>query len=702
MSDTTTSPTAAGITRRTVLKTAGAAFGLYFVGVLDGRPWVLEAAAGEVAAGFLDPLSVPKWVAPLLVPPVMPTTGRTTLRGGKNADLYDIAVRQISQQVLPAPLPPTTLWAYGPTSARKGKAALLFHAPSATIEAKWQRPVRVTWRNELVDADGRFLPHLLPIDPTLHWANPPGGTTDRDSRPVFAATPEPYRGPVPVVTHVHGAVGVGDESDGYPEAWYLPDAVDLPAGHAHDGTWYAFFRSKAEKAHGLAWPTGGATFHYPDDQRASTLWYHDHTLGMTRANVYAGPAGFYLLRGGPNGDDAVIDSRAKLPAVLPGPAPQEADGFPSSKQYREIPLAIQDRSFLSDGSLFYPDSREYFDGTVGPYVPEGDVSPIWNPEFFGNTIMVNGHTWPTHTVEQRRYRFRLLNGCNARFLILDLGLPGAEAWQIGTEGGFLAAPVNLTAEHGGRLLLGPAERADVILDLTHVPVGSHIIRNLGPDEPFGGGQPDADFDVANPASTGQVLQLVVVPATSPDPTTPAAFLVLPAIDPLPTTAVRRLALVEEMSTAPELADDPPPIAALLGTVDATGTWSTYMWSDPITENPAVGAAETWEIFNSTADAHPIHVHEVVFQVENREPVAIDEATHYIAPAGGARPPEPGENGWKDTVIAYPGEVTRIRMRFDRGGQFVWHCHIVEHEDNEMMRPYRIGPEQPGQPGLPPA
>ena len=263
MSDTTTSPTAAGITRRTVLKAAGAAFGLYFVGVLDGRPWVLEAAAGEVAAGFLDPLSVPKWVTPLLVPPVMPTTGRTTLRGGKNADLYDIAVRQISQQVLPAPLPPTTLWAYGPTSARKGKAALLFHAPSATIEAKWQRPVRVTWRNELVDADGRFLPHLLPIDPTLHWANPPGGTTDRDSRPVFAATPEPYRGPVPVVTHVHGAVGVGDESDGYPEAWYLPDAVDLPAGHAHDGTWYAFFRSKAEKAHGLAWPTGGSDLPLP-------------------------------------------------------------------------------------------------------------------------------------------------------------------------------------------------------------------------------------------------------------------------------------------------------------------------------------------------------------------------------------------------------------------------------------------------------
>lgn len=697
MSDTTTPPTATGVTRRTVLKAAGAGFGLYFVGTVGGRPWVLEAAAGEALTDLLDAHLIPQWVTPLVIPPVMPAAGRTVLRGGQNADLYDVAVRQVSQQVLPAPLPATTVWAYGPTTARSGRAALLFHAPSATIEARWGRPVRVTWRNELVDAGGRFLPHLLPVDPTLHWANPPGGTGSRDSRPTFDATPGPYTGPVPVVTHVHGAVGVGDESDGYPEAWYLPDAVDLPTGYAREGTWYSFFRSRAAAAHGVTWPAGGATFHYPDEHRAATLWYHDHTLGMTRANVYAGPAGFYLVRGGPEGDDAVLDSRTGLPAVLPGPAPREADGFPSTKQYREFPLAVQDRTFRTDGSLFYPDSRAFFDGTVGPYVPEGDVPPIWNPEFFGNAIMVNGHTWPTHTVEQARYRLRLLNGCNSRFLILDLGLPGAQAWQIGTEGGFLAAPVDLTAEHGGLLLLGPAERADVVLDLTRTPLGPHVVRNLGPDEPFGGGQPDGDFDVADPATTGQVLQLVVVPASGPDPTTPPAFLALPPVAPLPTTSVRRLALVEEMSTAPELADDPPPVAALLGTVDGTGTWSTRMWDDPVTENPAVGAAETWEIYNATADAHPIHVHEVFFQVADREPAVVDEHAHRVAPAGGARPPEPGEVGWKDTVIAYPGEVTRIRMRFDRAGQYVWHCHIVEHEDNEMMRPYRIGPEQPGQP-----
>ena len=142
----------------------------------------------------------------------------------------------------------------------------------------------------------------------------------------------------------------------------------------------------------------------------------------------------------------MLDSRSGTPAVLPGPAPKEGDKFPPNKTYYEIPIAIQDRSFNADGSLFYPDTRAFFDGVAGPYIPETDVSPIWNPEFFGNMIMVNGNTWPFLTVEQRRYRFRFLNGCQSRFLILDFSqIPGVEVWQIGNEGGFLAAPVNLTA-----------------------------------------------------------------------------------------------------------------------------------------------------------------------------------------------------------------------------------------------------------------
>ena len=231
-------------------------------------------------------------------------------------------------------------------------------------------------------------------------------------------------------------------------------------------------RRRPNQRYGANWGPGFATFQYPNHNRASTIWYHDHALGMTRLNVYAGPAGFYIVRGGPSGDEAVLDSRFGTTAVLPGPAPTEGDEFPPNKTYYEIPIAIQDRSFNTDGSLFYPDTRAFFDEFIGPYIPETDISPIWNPEFFGNMIMVNGNTWPFQTVEQRRYRFRFLNGCQSRFLILDFSnIPGVEVWQIGNEGGFLAAPVNITAGLGNRLLMGLAERADVIVDFTNVPEG---------------------------------------------------------------------------------------------------------------------------------------------------------------------------------------------------------------------------------------
>ena len=180
---------------------------------------------------------------------------------------------------------------------------------------------------------------------------------------------------------------------------------------------------------------------------------------MTRLNVYAGPAGFYIIRGGPDGDDAVLDSRSGTTAVLPGPAPKENDKFPPNKTYYEIPIAIQDRTFTTEGELFYPDTRAFFDGVEGPFVPDTDISPIWNPEFFGNMMMVNGNTWPFQIVEQRRYRLRFLNGCQSRFLIVDFDqVPGVEAWMIANEGGFLNAPVDLTTTNGNRLLMGrPSE-----------------------------------------------------------------------------------------------------------------------------------------------------------------------------------------------------------------------------------------------------
>lgn len=681
------------ITRRTFLKYSGGTALTWYALNKFGLLQVL----GQIQGGTLNPNLVPKYQTPLLIPPVMPKAGTIVAKGGKNIDYYEISMKQFQQQILPAGFATTTVWGYGAVSSASKRGLLVHNAPSLTIEAKWNRPVRIKWINDLRDANNNFLPHLLPVDQTLHWANPPGGTLHRDSRPSFTETPGPYDGPVPIVTHVHGAVGVGDESDGYAEAWYLPNANNLPIGYASEGTWYNFFKDKAASNFGATWGPGFAVFQYPNENRASTIWYHDHALGMTRLNVYAGPAGFYIIRGGPAGDDAVHDSRTGTTAILPGPAPRENDKFPANKTYYEIPIAIQDRSFNTDGSLFYPNTREFFDEFTGPFIPFTDVSPIWNPEFFGNVMMVNGNTWPFHTVEQRRYRLRFLNGCQSRFLILDFSnIPGVEVWQIGNEGGFLASPVNISSDHGNHLLIALAERADTIVDFTNVPVGNYVLGNIGPDEPYGGGEPPDDFDLADPETTGQVMEFRVVPAAGIDETTPPMFLQLPSIPALPDPVrTRPLALLEEMSTVWD-----GPAAALLGNVNETGIPTKKMWAEPVTENPNVGDTEVWEFYNLTADAHPMHIHEIVFELINRERLVL-EGDHPSIPVqltGDVRPAEPWESGFKDTVISYPGEVTRLRGRFLTAGQFVWHCHIVEHEDNEMMRPYRIGPIQPGQPG----
>jgi FtsP/CotA-like multicopper oxidase with cupredoxin domain len=274
--------------------------------------------------------------------------------------------------------------------------------------------------------------------------------------------------------------------------------------------------------------------------------------------------------------------------------------------------------------------------------------------------------------------------------------------MIGNEGGFLAAPVNLTADNGNRLLMAPAERTDVIVDFSNVPTGNYVLANVGPDEPFAGGVPGEDFAVADSRTTGQVMQFRVVPARVADDSTPPRYLQLPAIQPLPAaTSTRQLALIEEASEgADEEGDEVEgPVEALLGTV-AEGVWTQRKWMDLVTENPAVGATEIWEIYNTTADAHPMHIHEIAFEVVNRERLVLNDDEEVVEPIqldGDISPPRPSETGFKDTVIAYPGQVTRLKARFTTPGQFVWHCHIVEHEDNEMMRPYRIGPAQPGQP-----
>jgi spore coat protein A len=689
------------ITRRRFVQYGAAAGAALYAPLRFGIP---RAFAVPIPGGTLDPTTIPKYVTPLVIPPAMPRTAKLKQPGAnKNIDYYEIAVRQFQQHILPQTMGlPTTVWSYGSVN-HPGS----FHYPAFTIEAKWTSPVRVNWMNQLYDGPwgtntGQYLPHLLPVDQTLHWANPPAGVGNTDSH---GMEQERYAGPVPVVTHLHGGHS-SEESDGFAEAWYLPHAANLPTGFAPAGSYYETFKAEFAAKYGLTWDPGTAVFQYPNDQDATTLWYHDHSLGMTRLNVYAGPAGFYLLRGGP---------RDKVTGVLPGPAP--ALGDPVGTTYYEIPIAIQDRSFNHDGSLFYPDNRAFFEGLdlsqlQIPFIPdpacdgESDISPIFNPEFFGNTMVVNGKAWPFLNVEQRRYRLRFLNGSNSRFLILKLS-NGLTFWQIGAEGGFLPAPVELT-----ELVMGPAERADVIVDFTNVGVGTEIIlQNLGPDEPFGGGTPGVDFDPADAETTGQVMQFRVGPALTADTSTPPSQLILPALAPLPAAdATRQVTLNEEDSQTVRVitqedgsivlaCDDPDaeefgPRHALLGTLNADGTSSALRWDADITENPAVGATEVWEIYNFTADAHPIHIHEVMLEVVNRQKLETDDEGEVVQPVeleGAPIEPFVRESGRKDTVVAFPGEVVRVKATYDRAGLFVWHCHIVEHEDHEMMRPYRIGP-----------
>ncbi len=622
--------------------------------------------------GSLNPLKIPKYVRPLTILPSMPKSANPQ---GFTGDYYEIAVRQFQQEVVPNLS--TTVWGYGSITNNRS-----FSYPAYTIEATANKPVRVKWINDLKQVNGKFLPHLLHVDQTLHWANPASADT-------MGEDPTRYTGPVPMVPHLHGA-HVTQDSDGYPEAWFLPNATNIPVNFSKVGTKYEQFKNEAQTAYGQTWEPGTSVYQYPNDQRASALWYHDHSLGMTRVNVYAGPAGFYFIRGG----------SSDLTSGLP-------------KGAYEIPLLIQDRSFNKDGSLFYPDNRAFFEGLAKsklkiPFTPDttidgeqSTVAPAWNPEFFGNTMVVNGKTWPYLNVEKRRYRFRILNASDTRFLILKMS-NSQKFWVIGNDGGFLPTPAKVDT-----LLVAPAERFDVIVDFSNAPLNSKItLQNIGPDSPFGGGSPGVDFDSADPDTTGQVMQFRVVAGKGTDNSQHPANVQLPAIAPITgTPVVRHLSLNEmESSTvyipvdatgAPVLnnlgelvavsrndASAAPfgPETAELGSMDANGTPVPSLWMDPITTQPTIGQTEEWVLYNYTEDAHPIHLHQVQFEVIER-----------IDAAGVKTPAQPWETGLKDTIIAYPGDgvtpgITRVKAKFDIIGLFAWHCHILSHEDNEMMLP----------------
>lgn len=484
-------------------------------------------------------------------------------------------------------LPPTSLWGYNGSW------------PGPTIEVRRGQPFSVNWFNHLPPR------HFLPLDFTVHG--------EEQTVP-----------PVRAVVHVHGAQTL-PEDDGYPDAWITPDGKK-----------------------GVAYKPGPN--HFPNAQPATTLWYHDHAIGITRLNIYAGLAGFYLIR-----DDQ--EDTLNLPAG----------------QY-EIPLMLQDRLFLPDGSLLYPAAAN---GT----------HPVWIQEFFGNTVCVNGKAKPYLEVEPRKYRFRMVNGSNARFYHLTLkpsdasGAPSEKSGeapqfvQIGTDGGLLPAPLARRA-----LVIAPGERLDFVLDFAGRSGASFAMTNDAPAPYTRGGQVDAAdvmlFNVSKP---------LAAPDTSAVPETLTPF---GALDPS-LAARERVVSINEMDRATDG-------YTMMGMLDGKH------WDDPVTEDPQAGSMEIWSLANTTGDVHPIHLHLVRFQVLNRQPFDVRGylATGKLRFTGRPLPPETNEfPGWKDTVKSYPGFVTRIIQHFDlppgtqvTPGQrfrYVWHCHILEHEDNEMMRPYDV-------------
>jgi spore coat protein A, manganese oxidase len=484
-------------------------------------------------------------------------------------------------------LPPTTLWGFNGTW------------PGPTIDVRRDKPFSVEWINRLPPR------HLLPLDFTVHG--------EEENVP-----------PVRAVVHLHGAQ-VLPEYDGYPDAWTTPDGKS-----------------------GEAYKPGPN--HFPNTQPASTLWYHDHAIGITRLNVYAGLAGFYFIRD--EQEDALN---------LPGGA-------------YEIPLMLQDRLFLEDGSLLYPAA---VNGT----------HPVWIQEFFGNNICVNGKVKPYLEVEPRRYRFRMVNASNARFYHLTLrpsdaaGKPSGESAdappfrQIGADQGLLPAPLD---RHF--LLAAPAERFDFVVDFTGMKGAHFVMTNDAPAPYTRGGQVTAEE---------VMLFKVTRPLSAPDTSTvPAVLAPFEALDP--SLAVReRVLSINEMDRASDG-------YTMMGMLDGKH------WNDPVTEDPKAGSMEIWSMVNTTGDVHPMHLHLVRFQVLDRRPFDVKSfiSTGQLHYTGRALPPEANERpAWKDTVKAYPGYVTRVIQRFDlppgtkvAPGQrfrYVWHCHILEHEDNEMMRPYDV-------------
>src|SRR5215472_1108135 len=659
----------------------------------------------------LDPNTVPKFVNQLSRPPVFVPVGTKFEKSlGRNFPLYEVTENIIFQQILPPGFPKTKVYAYGGkvNVAGPGQQAniqTVFQTPGPTFETTVDHRIFVHYTNNLGG------PHMFPVDPTIMAANPNNAPIPTAPFAPFPPGYPQFQSPIVTVAHLHGGVTPSD-SDGFPRSWFSKGLTKT--GPTFDGT----------------------TFEYFNGQLPTMLWYHDHALGLTRLNLAAGLEGMFVIR------DPQHDNISPL--------------LPSGNF--EWPLMLTDRAFNSDGSIHFT--------TVGD---NPDFHPYWDPEYFGNVIMVNGKAWPNMNVQRRQYRFRIVDGSNARFYGLSLvnqttGQP-IPFTQIASDGGYLPAPATMTHK-----LVAICERIDILVDFSNLPAGTKVVMTNDAIAPNPGGDP-AD------ANTGVVMQFTVQNsfAVHPKPL-PATLITVPTLNPTPNIGNPKLFTLNEKESGLDALFPGNPLHVLI---------DGRHFDDPVTEIPRAGTTEEWYIQNLTQDAHPIHIHLVEFQLEDRQaidanrmlayfeklngpnsalplnhpPIRINVETpvQFCDPANPNNPDGtptdpsdptcvlgvrdfqfdtqngalgttddftepgvpstaipasqfPGENGWKDVVLAPPFVVTRVLVRiapqfvndanlkpgqntfpFDptAGPGYVWHCHILDHEDNDMMRPMVI-------------
>ena len=752
---------------------------------------------------------IPQFAQPLPLLSFTPGSGMFTIVPGATsaAAPLQLSFCEFQAKVLPpgtfaaGQQPLTWVWGYiqGPTCPTTPQDTYI----GPVLVNTRGTPTSIRYTNSLPRIDQtNVLAYKLSTDQTLHWADPLGG--EQNMCHMMGGNPPQVNVGIPAyksecslnfgewwdpatltggfnpvgiaaVPHLHGGE-VPPVIDGGPDAWFTSLNSNGTVEKGHD-----FYSNP--NAVGLG--PNEALYTYPNSQGAAPLWFHDHTLGATRLNVYAGLAGAYYI----------LDPAQEAWFAAAPPA-----GISMLPVTKVVPIVLQDRMFDVNGQLYFP--TDFPGGINGP--SPNPQHPYWNPEFVGDTVVINGKVWPFMQVEPRRYRFLFLNGSNARayemFLVNSVTkLMGPGVWVIGNDAGFLDwaqyVDPNAVKPAQNHLIMQPGERYEVIIDFTQYAGQTLVLKNVG-KAPFPGGK------APQGSTTGQLMQFRVnLPLsgtdTSYDPATnqPGLAGAMP-IRPTPmlrlatngvanvTPAKVRLLTLNEVALLPQTATDPVtgvlntmypggPVEILvnnsLWTGDSTRPYGDFIpvtingITERISETPKEGDIELWEIVNATMDAHPIHTHLASFQILNRQnfdggkfmaaygagftknlpagctaglpcagygpPYSYDPAANPFSGGkwggnpdvalylqGPIKPPDPSESGWKDTFIVYPGMVNRFLVRWapqetplgtvagypfspndsptgavgDSHG-YVWHCHIIDHEDNEMMRPDVIIP-----------